>query len=144
MHDWFIALTAASFGQVSVVDRPLTRYRQHEGNKIGASSAPLLARGLAALKKRKDAKRRILLTYTTQRSSAGFTGMRFRPRPGRLRRHTWPRKTWRRFPGCWPSAGWAASCKVRLPVWDSFFSGNRIKNCLQFNSGRDIIVRLDV
>lgn len=64
MHDWFIALTAASFGQVSVVDRPLTRYRQHEGNKIGASSASLLARGLAALKNRKDAKRRILLTYT--------------------------------------------------------------------------------
>ena len=64
MHDWFIALTAASFGQIAVVDRPLTRYRQHEGNKIGASSSSLLARGMDALKHRKDAKRRILLTYT--------------------------------------------------------------------------------
>ena len=64
MHDWFIALTAASFGQIAFVDRPLTRYRQHEGNKIGASSQSLLARGIDALKNRSEAKRRILLTYT--------------------------------------------------------------------------------
>ena len=35
MHDWFIALTAASFGRVAFVDRPLTRYRQHGGNAVG-------------------------------------------------------------------------------------------------------------
>ena len=64
MHDWFIALTAASFGQVTFVNKPLTRYRQHEGNKIGASSQSLLARGISALKNRSEAKRRILLTYT--------------------------------------------------------------------------------
>lgn len=64
MHDWFIALTAASFGRISFVDRALTRYRQHESNVIGASAKPLLLRGLDALKNRKDAKRRILLTYT--------------------------------------------------------------------------------
>ena len=64
MHDWFIALTAASFGRISFVDQPLTRYRQHGGNAIGASAKPLLLRGLDALKNRKDAKRRILLTYT--------------------------------------------------------------------------------
>ncbi len=64
MHDWFIALTAASFGRISFVDRPLTRYRQHEGNKIGASSRSLLARGISALKNRGEAKQRILLTYT--------------------------------------------------------------------------------
>ena len=64
MHDWFIALTAASFGRIGFVSRPLTRYRQHASNKIGASSGSLLARGLAALKNRRDAKRRILLTYT--------------------------------------------------------------------------------
>ena len=64
MHDWFIALTAAAFGRISFVDRPLTRYRQHEGNKIGASGRSLLSRGAAALKNRKEAKRRILLTYT--------------------------------------------------------------------------------
>ena len=64
MHDWFIALTAASFGRIAFVDQPLTRYRQHEGNVIGASSQSLVARGLAALRNREDAKRRILLTYT--------------------------------------------------------------------------------
>ena len=64
MHDWFAALTAASFGRIAFVNRPLTRYRQHAGNEIGASSRSLLARGLAALKNRKVAKRRIMLTYT--------------------------------------------------------------------------------
>ena len=64
MHDWFIALTAASFGRIAFVDRPLTRYRQHGDNTIGASTQPLLIRGLNALRKRQDAKRRILLTYT--------------------------------------------------------------------------------
>ena len=64
MHDWFIALTAASFGRIAFVDQPLTRYRQHGGNAIGASSKPLLLRGLDALRNRRDARRRILLTYT--------------------------------------------------------------------------------
>lgn len=64
MHDWFIALTAASFGKIRFVDQPLTRYRQHGDNAIGASSKNLLARGFAALNKRQEAKRRILLTYT--------------------------------------------------------------------------------
>ena len=64
MHDWFIALTAASFGRIAFVDQPLTRYRQHGGNVVGASSGNLIVRGLSALRNRKDAKRRILLTYT--------------------------------------------------------------------------------
>jgi glycosyltransferase involved in cell wall biosynthesis len=64
MHDWFIALTAASFGRIAFVDRPLTRYRQHGNNTIGASAKPLLLRGLDALRNRGEAKRRILLTYT--------------------------------------------------------------------------------
>lgn len=64
MHDWFIALTAASFGKIGFVNQPLTRYRQHDGNAVGASSASLIRRGLSAFGKRKDAKRRIRLTYT--------------------------------------------------------------------------------
>ncbi len=64
MHDWFIALTAASFGRIAFVDKPLTRYRQHGDNVIGASRRSLLARGFSALRDRKNAKRRILLTYT--------------------------------------------------------------------------------
>lgn len=64
MHDWFIALTAAAFGHISFVDRPLTRYRQHGDNTIGASMQPLLIRAFSALRNGKAAKRRILLTYT--------------------------------------------------------------------------------
>ncbi len=64
MHDWFIALTAASFGRIAFVNHPLTRYRQHAGNEIGASARSLLGRGWAALRSRKEAKERILLTYT--------------------------------------------------------------------------------
>ena len=64
MHDWFIALTAAAFGRIAFVDRPLTAYRQHTGNTIGASRGGLLSRGVKALGARKDARRRILLTYT--------------------------------------------------------------------------------
>ena len=67
MHDWFIALTAASFGRIGFVNQPLTRYRQHGGNAIGASSKSLLLRGFSALRNRKDGKRRILLTYTHTR-----------------------------------------------------------------------------
>ena len=67
MHDWFIALTAASFGRIAFVDRPLTRYRQHGDNVMGASSRSLMARGLSALRNRKGAKRRVLLTYTHTR-----------------------------------------------------------------------------
>lgn len=64
MHDWFIALSAASFGRITFVNQSLTRYRQHGDNTIGASSASLLSRGVSALRGRTAAKRRILLTYT--------------------------------------------------------------------------------
>ena len=64
MHDWFIALTAASFGHIVFVGQSLTAYRQHANNEIGASRFGLLARGVRALAGRKKAKRRIRLTYT--------------------------------------------------------------------------------
>lgn len=64
MHDWFIALTAASFGKIVFVNRPLTRYRQHGKNAIGASRASLVRRGMQALKERQKARARIALTYT--------------------------------------------------------------------------------
>lgn len=64
MHDWFAALTAAAFGRVRFVDRPLTRYRQHQGNTIGASRSSLLKRGWNALRQGEKARKRIALTYT--------------------------------------------------------------------------------
>ena len=36
MHDWWLALVAASFGVVDSVDDPLVMYRQHGSNTVGA------------------------------------------------------------------------------------------------------------
>ena len=36
MHDWWLILTAAAFGDVGFVDRPLLKYRQHATNVFGA------------------------------------------------------------------------------------------------------------
>ncbi|MCL2221737.1 MAG: glycosyltransferase family 2 protein [Oscillospiraceae bacterium] len=36
MHDWWVSLIAASFGEIGYVDAPTVLYRQHERNSIGA------------------------------------------------------------------------------------------------------------
>ncbi len=36
MHDWWLVLVSAAFGQVGFVDAPLVLYRQHGVNEIGA------------------------------------------------------------------------------------------------------------
>lgn len=36
MHDWWLALVAAAFGEVVFIDTPLIHYRQHDSNTIGA------------------------------------------------------------------------------------------------------------
>lgn len=36
MHDWWIALCASCFGEIDCVKEPLSRYRQHESNTLGA------------------------------------------------------------------------------------------------------------
>jgi glycosyltransferase involved in cell wall biosynthesis len=38
MHDWWFAITAAAFGTITFLDRPLVRYRQHANNTIGAQA----------------------------------------------------------------------------------------------------------
>ena len=84
MHDWFIALTAAAFGQVVFVDIPLTRYRQHGHNVIGASHSSLLQRGLRALSQRKAARERIALTYSHTRAFREAFGESLPPEARRL------------------------------------------------------------
>jgi len=36
MHDWWVALCAATFGKIEYIDEPLVQYRQHNHNTIGA------------------------------------------------------------------------------------------------------------
>ncbi|UFP95970.1 glycosyltransferase family 2 protein [Gloeobacter morelensis] len=36
MHDWWLALVAAAFGQIASIERPLVDYRQHQRNRLGA------------------------------------------------------------------------------------------------------------
>ncbi len=38
MHDWWLALLAASAGKIAYVNRALVQYRQHAGNVVGAKS----------------------------------------------------------------------------------------------------------
>lgn len=63
MHDWFIALTAASFGEIHFEPRPLVDYRQHGKNVKGSSKQGLVTRGIHALGAWQRGKARIALTY---------------------------------------------------------------------------------
>lgn len=36
MHDWWIALCAATWGKIGFIEKPLIKYRQHGENEIGA------------------------------------------------------------------------------------------------------------
>lgn len=74
MHDWFLALTAAAFGHVVCLPRPLVDYRQHGNNEMGASAAGLAKRGVRALSARARGKARIALTYRHTRSFAAAYG----------------------------------------------------------------------
>lgn len=38
MHDWWLALYAAAFGEIAFIDRPTVRYRQHAANQVGAKN----------------------------------------------------------------------------------------------------------
>ncbi len=37
MHDWWLALVAATTGEIHFMDEPTVRYRQHGNNQVGAS-----------------------------------------------------------------------------------------------------------
>ena len=70
MHDWFIALTAAAFGQIVFLPRALVDYRQHGTNVMGASKGGQLARFARALSLPRQVRERIALTYRHTRAFA--------------------------------------------------------------------------
>lgn len=64
MHDWWIALAAATFGQIGFVDQPLNRYRQHGGNQLGAVNNRSMKGATRIVKDRLCTKKRVSVTYT--------------------------------------------------------------------------------
>ncbi len=74
MHDWFIALTAASFGQVVFVNEPLVCYRQHGTNVMGASAGGEVSRGVRMLGTLRKGRERMRLTYTHTRTFRDIWG----------------------------------------------------------------------
>lgn len=72
MHDWWIALAAAAFGQIGFVDKPLNQYRQHGGNQLGAvnNRSALGIRGI--LHDKGKTKTRIDITYQQGRNFLNY------------------------------------------------------------------------
>ena len=62
MHDWWIAAVAARFGKIAYLDEPLSLYRQHGHNSVGAKrvgSAGYVAKMMGSLREvRKAIKRK--------------------------------------------------------------------------------------
>ena len=84
MHDWFIALTAASFGRVIFCPQQLVRYRQHGTNTVGASRESLLRRAFNALGSGDAARERIALTFRHARAFQDMFGDALPPEAARV------------------------------------------------------------
>lgn len=63
MHDWWAALAAAAFGKIGFVSEPLSRYRQHGNNQLGAVNNRSAAGIIKILSERAKTKKRVSVTY---------------------------------------------------------------------------------
>jgi len=50
MHDWWLGIAAARFGKVIYIDEPLSAYRQHGSNSVGAKDVRSMAHVMSKLK----------------------------------------------------------------------------------------------
>lgn len=76
MHDWWLALLAATFGGIGFVDEPTVLYRQHGANTVGARSARSLRYKLARALDREGVVASLQASYT---QAAAFLD-HYRPR----------------------------------------------------------------
>lgn len=60
MHDWWIALVCALFGEIVCIKEPLMLYRQHGGNQVGAKAA----KGIGFVKRKLQTLDRVRDNYT--------------------------------------------------------------------------------
>ncbi len=59
MHDWWLATVAARFGRVVYIDEPLSDYRQHGSNSVGAKNVHSMNYVRSVLANLSEMKRRI-------------------------------------------------------------------------------------
>lgn len=74
MHDWWAALAASSFGVIAEIDLPLTKYRQHGTNCIGAKEIrrkPFVLRVINLFSKSKKNELKQCIQYTGEQA-VGF------------------------------------------------------------------------
>jgi len=64
MHDWWAGLAAAAFGYIGFVGEPLSMYRQHGNNQLGAVNNRSALAFANAIKNMKKIKARVTATYT--------------------------------------------------------------------------------
>ena len=50
MHDWWLGIVAARFGQMVYIDEPLSDYRQHGSNSVGAKDVRSIEHVMRKLK----------------------------------------------------------------------------------------------
>jgi glycosyltransferase involved in cell wall biosynthesis len=63
MHDWWLVLNAAAFGETGFVEEPTVLYRQHTANEIGAKNADSLCYNIMRLINREQSKSIIADSY---------------------------------------------------------------------------------
>ena len=62
MHDWWLGLVAAAVGEITLMDEPVVRYRQHDDNVVGAPSL-VSATGLSRVLSVSSARKALAAVY---------------------------------------------------------------------------------
>jgi glycosyltransferase involved in cell wall biosynthesis len=86
MHDWWIALVAAAFGNIDHLGEAAILYRQHAGNEIGAKSIRTLRYKLYKLTHGNEIRRALEGTYRQAAAFLRMYGSRLAPPQSRLLR----------------------------------------------------------